>query len=72
MLILVFLRMAAESAFYLTFAGLLAPVFRIEPAPLLLAVPILALCFIVLEFLETGRPVWKAKAVRHAGKGRRK
>ena len=52
MLILVFLRMAAESAFYLTFAGLLAPVFRIEPAPLLLAIPILALAFMLSYLLR--------------------
>ena len=52
MLILVFLRMAAETAFYFTFAGLLGPVFKIEPQPLLLSIPVMALAFMLSYLLR--------------------
>ena len=52
MLILVFLRMAAETAFYSTFAGLLGPVFQIDRGVVLLSVPILALSFFLSYLLR--------------------
>ena len=52
MLILVFLKMMAETAFYCTFAGLLGQIFDVDRGTVVLAVPVFALSFMLSYLLR--------------------